>query len=313
MTELTDIKQKSDFIRQQALKLGFSQCGISKVEHLEQEELILKKWLEEGCHAGMSFMENHFEKRLNPALLVEGAKSVISVTYNYYPKKELPQEDNYKISKYAYGPDYHDVIKKMLFELAGIMNELFGDFNYRAFTDSAPVMDKVWASRSGLGWIGKNTCLISRQHGSFFFIGHLIVDFDLSYDNPIGAEYCGTCTRCLDACPTGALTKAGWIDSNKCISYHTIENRDERLPVEMKDQFQNWIFGCDVCQDVCPWNKFKVVHNGTNISAHPDLYSMNKGSWHDLNQERFSEVFRKTAVKRTKFSGLKRNIEFLKE
>ncbi|MBI9033143.1 MAG: tRNA epoxyqueuosine(34) reductase QueG [Bacteroidales bacterium] len=313
MVEHQNGNDKAAFIKQQAIVLGFSQCGISPVEHLAAEESVLKQWLKEDCHAGMKFMENHLEKRVNPSLLVDGAKSVISVTYNYFPEKIIPEEDNYKISKYAYGPDYHDVIKKMLYGLAQIIEQEYGAFNYRAFTDSAPVMDKVWASRSGLGWIGKNTCLISRKYGSFFFIGHLIVDFDLKYDQSIGSEYCGSCSRCIDACPTQAITKAGWLDSNRCISYLTIENRDPDLPNELKEKFQDWIFGCDICQDVCPWNKFKLTHPGADINAHPDVYAMKKADWQELDETRFQELFRKKAVKRTKFVGLKRNIEFLKE
>ena len=302
------MKPETSKIKEFLLQQGFSEVGVSKVEELKDEASFLKDWLDNGYHGEMKYMENHFEKRTNPALLVEGAKSVISVLYEYYPEKLLPEENNYKISKYAYGPDYHDVIKKKLFQAVALIEEVYGAFTYRAFVDSAPVMDKVWAEKSGLGWIGKNTCLINRKLGSFVFIGHLIVDFELDYDHPINAEYCGNCTRCIDACPTKAIIKPGVIDSNLCLSYLTIEYRGEELPEIYSEKAEDWIYGCDICQDVCPWNRFKVNHIGRKIEAHPELYNMNKEKWHEIDPEKFNVYFRKSAVKRTKYSGLSRNI-----
>lgn len=285
-------------------------CGISKAGFLEEEAPRLEKWLNEGRHGQMQYMENHFDKRLNPTLLVDGAKSVISLLLNYYPE-ETQLDNTYKISKYAYGQDYHFVIKSKLKELLHSIQEHIGEVGGRAFVDSAPVLDKAWAAKSGLGWVGKNSNLLSKQVGSFFFIAELIVDIELEYDTPV-TDHCGSCTACLDACPTQAIIEPYVVDGSKCISYFTIELKDN-LPNELKGSFDNWAFGCDVCQDVCPWNRFSKPHREPLFNPHPDLLSMTKKDWEEITEDTFRKVFKNSAVKRTKFDGLKRNINFLKE
>lgn len=258
----------------------------------------------------MQYMENHFDKRLNPTLLVEGAKSVISLLLNYFPSQT--QVDNtYKLSKYAYGQDYHFVIKEKLRELLHSINENIGEVGGRAFVDSAPVLDKAWAAKSGLGWIGKNSNLLSKQVGSFFFIAELIVDIELDYDTPV-TDHCGTCTACIDACPTQAIIAPYVVDGSKCISYFTIELK-ENLPADMKGRFDGWAFGCDTCQDVCPWNRFSKTHREPLFEPHPELLSLSGKDWEELTEDTFRKVFKNSAVKRTKFEGLRRNINFLKE
>ncbi len=285
-------------------------CGISRAGFLEEEAPRLEKWLNEGRHGQMQYMENHFDKRLDPTLLVDGAKSVISLLLNYYPE-ETQVDNTYKISKYAYGQDYHFVIKSKLKELLHSIQEHIGEVGGRAFVDSAPVLDKAWAAKSGLGWIGKNSNLLSKQVGSFFFIAELIVDIELEYDTPV-TDHCGSCTACLDACPTQAIIEPYVVDGSKCISYFTIELKDN-LPNELKGSFDNWAFGCDVCQDVCPWNRFSKPHREPLFNPHPDLLSMTKKDWEEITEDTFRKVFKNSAVKRTKFEGLKRNINFLKE
>lgn len=287
-------------------------CGISKAHFLEEDAPRLEKWLNENRHGKMSYMENHFDKRLDPRLLVDDAKSVISLALNYFPEKSQEDKNAPKISKYAYGNDYHHVIKSKLKELLLFIQEEIGEVNGRAFVDSAPVMDKSWAKKSGLGWIGKNSNLIHNKAGSFFFLAELIVDIELSYDGPI-KDYCGTCTACIDECPTEAIVEPYVVDGSKCISYLTIELKDEILPKEFKGKMDNWMFGCDVCQDVCPWNRFSKPHKEPLFNPHPDLLHLTHNDWQDLTQEVFQELFKKSAVKRTKFSGLKRNISFLQE
>ena len=257
----------------------------------------------------MSYMENHFDKRLDPRLLVDGAKSVISLLLNYYPS-ELQREDSYKISKYAYGQDYHFVIKEKLKELLGAIHDQIGEVSGRAFVDSAPVLDKAWAAKSGLGWIGKNSNLITQKVGSFYFIAELIVDLDLDYDNPT-TDHCGTCTACIDACPTQAIIAPYQVDGSKCISYYTIELKDN-LPEEAKGKLDDWAFGCDVCQDVCPWNRFSKAHNEPLFNPNPDILSFSKKDWEEITEEVFLKVFKNSPIKRTKFEGMKRNINFLK-
>ena len=296
-------------IKAEAERLGFMSCGISKAEFLEKEAPRLEKWLQEGRHGEMGYMENHFDKRLDPTVLVEGSKSVISLLLNYYPK-EKQRDDSYKISKYAYGTDYHFVIKDKLKKLMQFMQEEIGEVGGRAFVDSAPVLDKAWAAKSGLGWIGKNSNLLSKKTGSFFFIAELIVDLELEYDTPV-TDHCGSCTACIDACPTGAIVDPYKVDGSKCISYFTIELKEE-LPNEMKGQFDDWMFGCDVCQDVCPWNRFSKPHEEPLFDPNPDLLSMTRKDWEEITEDVFRKVFKKSAVKRTKFSGLTRNINFLK-
>ncbi|WP_159801040.1 tRNA epoxyqueuosine(34) reductase QueG [Flavobacterium sp. MK4S-17] len=300
----------SQFIKSEAKRLGFLSCGIAKAGFLEEEAPRLEKWLNESRHGKMQYMENHFDKRLDPTLLVDGAKSVISLLLNYYPTHKQVS-DSYKISKYAYGQDYHFVIKSKLKELLYSVNENIGEVNGRAFVDSAPVLDKAWAARSGLGWIGKNSNLLSKQVGSFFFIAELIVDIELEYDLPV-TDHCGSCTACIDACPTQAIVQPYIVDGSKCISYFTIELKDN-LPQELKGSFNDWAFGCDVCQDVCPWNRFSKPHSEPLFSPNPDLLSMTKKDWEEITGDTFSKVFKNSAVKRTKFEGLKRNINFLKE
>ena len=300
-------KNLSELIKLYSLELGFSFCGISKAAYLNDEAKNLKSWLNNDFHAGMKYMENHFEKRLDPRLLVENAKSVITVLLNYYPGKEIPTENNFKISKYAYGKDYHFVVKeKLKLFLEKIISQT-GKINARTFVDSAPVMDKVWAEKSGLGWIGKNTCLINKNFGSFFFIGNIILDVELEYDKAT-TDHCGNCTTCIDACPTSALSSAYKLDANKCISYLTIENKGE-LPENLKDKFNDWIFGCDICQDVCPWNKKAKKHNIPEFEPLEELINMTKEKWQNLTKEEFNKLFKNSSVKRTKYSGLKRNIE----
>lgn len=284
-------------------------CGISKADFLEDEAPRLENWLKNNRHGQMSYMENHFDKRLDPRLLVDGAKSVISLLLNYYPS-ELQREDSYKISKYAYGQDYHFVIKEKLKELLDAIQDQIGEVSGRAFVDSAPVLDKAWAAKSGLGWIGKNSNLITQKVGSFYFIAELIVDLDLDYDNPT-TDHCGTCTACIDACPTQAIIAPYQVDGSKCISYYTIELK-ENLPEDAKGKLDDWAFGCDVCQDVCPWNRFSKAHNEPLFNPNPDILSFSKKDWEEITEEVFLKVFKNSPIKRTKFEGIKRNINFLK-
>lgn len=298
-------------IKEEAKRLGFLSCGISKAEFLEKEAPRLEKWLHQNRNGQMGYMENHFDKRLDPTKLVEGSKSVVSLLLNYYPLEKQKDRDAPKISKYAYGTDYHFVIKDKLKQLLDFINEEIGEVHGRAFVDSAPVMDKAWAAKSGLGWIGKNSNLLTQKVGSFYFIAELILDLDLEYDTPV-TDHCGTCTACIDACPTQAIVEPHVVDGSKCISYFTIELKEE-IPDSYKGQFDNWMFGCDVCQDVCPWNRFSKSHNEPLFDPKPDLLQMTKKDWEEITQEVFSKVFQKSAVKRTKFSGLTRNIRFLKD
>ncbi|GAA4276934.1 tRNA epoxyqueuosine(34) reductase QueG [Aquimarina mytili] len=301
----------TQLIKTEAKRLGFLSCGVSKAEFLEQEAPRLEKWLNQNMHGEMRYMENHFDKRLDPTKLVEGSKSVISVLLNYFPSAKQSDPDAPKISKYAYGTDYHFVIKDKLKQLLQYIHQEIGDVHGRAFVDSAPVLDKAWAAKSGLGWIGKNSNLLTQQVGSFYFIAELIVDLDLEYDTPV-TDHCGTCTACIDACPTQAIVDPYVVDGSKCISYFTIELKEE-IPSSYKDKFDNWMFGCDICQDVCPWNRFSKPHNEPLFNPKPELLEMTKKDWEEITQEVFSKVFQKSAVKRTKFSGLRRNIEFLKQ
>jgi epoxyqueuosine reductase len=284
-------------------------CGISKAGFLEKEAPRLEKWLKNNSQGQMSYMENHFDKRLDPTLLVDGAKSVVSLLLNYYPS-ELQREDSYKISKYAYGQDYHFVIKEKLNELLFSIQEHIGAVSGRAFVDSAPVLDKAWAAKSGLGWVGKNSNLITQKVGSFYFIAELIIDLELEYDFAT-TDHCGSCTACLDACPTQAIIAPYQVDGSKCISYYTIELKDH-LPEEMKGKLDDWAFGCDVCQDVCPWNRFSKAHNEPLFQANPELLSFSKQDWEEITADTFQKVFKDSPLKRTKWEGLKRNINFLK-
>ena len=305
-----NIQNNTKLIKDKANELGFISCGISKAEFLEEEAPRLEKWLNQNLNGKMAYMERNFDKRLDPRLLVPDSKSVISLLFNYYTNKK--QEDNQapKISTYAFGEDYHFVIKRKLKELMNYIKIKIGDVGGRVFVDSAPIMEKAWASKSGLGWIGKNTNLISKKTGSFFFIAEVIVDLELEYDSPT-TDHCGSCTKCIDACPTEALIAPYQIDGSKCISYLTIELKDQ-IPNEFKDKMDNWAFGCDVCQTVCPWNRFANEHEEESFTPKEELLKMTKNEWNEITEEVFDKVFKNSAIKRTKFGGLKRNIKFLK-
>ncbi|QAA81980.1 tRNA epoxyqueuosine(34) reductase QueG [Aequorivita sp. H23M31] len=300
----------TDLIKAEAKRLGFLSCGISKAGFLEEEAPRLESYLKANMNGEMAYLENHFDKRLDPTILVPDSKSVISLLYNYFPA-ETQREDTYKISKYAYGTDYHFVIKDKLKLLMDFISEEIGDVGGRAFVDSAPVLDKAWASKSGLGWIGKHSLLLTKQRGSFYFVSELILDLELEYDSPV-TDHCGSCTACIDACPTGAIVAERVVDGSKCISYFTIELKNQ-IPESEKGKFENWMFGCDICQDVCPWNRFSQTHNEPLFNPHPDLLNMDRSDWEEITEEVFKSVFKKSAVKRTKFSGLQRNIQFLKD
>ena len=300
----------TQLIKAESKRLGFLSCGISKAGFLEEEAPRLENWLNQNMNGQMSYMEKHFDKRLDPTLLVDGAKSVISLLLNYYPS-ELQNQESYKISKYAYGQDYHYVIKEKLKELLFFIQTEIGEVSGRAFVDSAPVLDKSWAAKSGLGWMGKNTNLITQKMGSFYFIAELIVDLDLEYDTPT-TDHCGTCTACIDACPTEAIVAPYVVDGSKCISYFTIELKDN-LPQEMKGKFDDWMFGCDVCQDVCPWNRFSKSHNEPLFQTTPEILSYSKSDWEEITNDTFERVFKNSAIQRAKFEGVLRNINFLKE
>lgn len=300
--------KNTTLIKDEAIRLGFMSCGISKAQFLEAEAPRLENWLNQNMHGEMQYMEHHFDKRLDPTKLVPDSKSVISLLLNYFPSEEQ-NKDSFKISKYAYGTDYHFVIKDKLKALLYFISETIGDVHGRAFVDSAPVLDKAWAAKSGLGWMGKHSNLLTKQLGSFYFIAELIVDLELDYDMPV-TDHCGSCTACIDACPTQAIVAPYVVDGSKCISYFTIELKNE-IPSSVQGQFDDWMFGCDVCQDVCPWNRFSSSHKEPLFNPNPELLSMSKQEWLEITEEVFQSIFQKSAVKRTKFSGLKRNIDFL--
>ena len=300
---------RSKMVKEIGLSVGFDFVGISKAGELTAEAHRLENWLNKNYHGDMAYMANNFEKRINPTVLVPGAKSVISFMLNYYPEKK--QENlNYKVSKYAYGDDYHEVIKSMLADFYQKLTQTFGQIEGRYFVDSAPVMDKAWAKKSGLGWMGKNTNIISPKSGSFFFLAEFISDLELTPDGPI-KDYCGTCTRCVDACPTGAIVEPYVVDGSKCISYFTIELKNE-IPNSMKGHFDNWVFGCDICQDVCPWNRFSTPHNMQEFEINPQIQNMNQDEWESITEEGFKVIFKHSPIKRTKYQGLKRNLNFIK-
>ena len=303
-------KNYSDFIKNKSIELGFISCGISKSGFLENEIGRFESWLKNNYHGQMSYMERNFDKRMDTRKLVDGSKSVISLLFNYYPSKEI-NNNSFKISKYAYGNDYHFIIKDKLKTLLSSMRNEIGEIDGRVFVDSAPIMEKAWAKKSGLGWIGKNTNLISKKTGSFFFIAEIIVDLELEYDNEV-TDHCGSCTACLDACPTDALYEPYKIDASKCISYFTIELKDQ-FPNDLKKDFNDWIFGCDICQDVCPWNKFSIPNKEPLLNPKNEINQYSKKDWLELTDEVFKVVFKETPLERTKFKGLKRNIKYANE
>ncbi len=300
----------TSLIKQYAQQLGFEHCGIAKAAFLNDDARRLENWLNKGFNGKMQYMENYFDLRVNPSKLVPGAKSVITLLLNYYPA-QLQHADAPKISKYAYGQDYHDVIRDKLKQLLQNIKTNIGDINGRGFVDSAPVLERAWAAKSGLGWVGKNGNLINKQSGSFFFIATLIIDLELEYDHPIAKDYCGSCTRCIDACPTDAITSDKVIDGSKCISYFTIELKDALLPENMKGQFDNWMFGCDTCQDVCPWNRFSKANKEVQFTPVQEILDFSTADWEALTEEQFKIAFKDSAIKRTKYSGIKRNLNFI--
>ena len=297
----------TEIIKKKAVDLGFSSCGISQARFLKEEEKKFEDWLNHGYHGSMDYLNKNFDKRLDPRKLVHGSKSVISLTYNYYPPKKLVGKNNFIISKYAYGKDYHKILKKKLRKLFFFMKENIGNIEGRVFVDSAPVHERAWAKLSGLGWIGKNSLLINKNMGSYFFIAEIISDLDLEYDSPV-SDMCGKCTRCIDACPTDAITKAQVIDAQKCISYLTIENK-KKIPKELQKNMNGYIFGCDICQEVCPWNKFSTPHNEESFLPNKEIKKYRKKDWIELTEETFNIIFKGSAIKRTKYKGLKRNIK----
>jgi len=308
------MKRKAEItflIKAEAKKLGFQDCGIAPAGFLDRDAAHLTGWLNNNMHAGMNYMEGHFDERTNPAKLVPGAKSVISVILNYYLPEVKNDKKNPKISKYAYGHDYHKVVKEKLKKLLNIIREFEKTVTGRFFVDSAPVLERAWAARSGLGWIGKNSNLINRKYGSFIFIGELIINIDLEYDNP-AKDYCANCTKCIDACPTGAIVADRVIDANRCISYQTIENKGE-IDNNLKGKMGNWVFGCDICQDICPWNKGITPASEPDFIPRKEILEMTSENWNKLDEKRYNKLFSGTALKRTGFSGLKRNIAFLDE
>ncbi|MEO1518939.1 MAG: tRNA epoxyqueuosine(34) reductase QueG [Bacteroidota bacterium] len=307
-----DYTHRSQLIKNKAYDLGFEFVGIARAEQMEEEARRLEAWLSKGMHGKMAYMGNHFEKRVDPTKLVPGAKSVVSLMFNYYPEEEQSDPEAPKLARYAYGEDYHFVLKGKLRELMEYIRLEIGEVDGRCFVDSAPVMERDWARRAGVGWVGKNTLLIHPRRGSYFFLAELIIDLELSYDGPM-KDYCGRCRRCIDACPTEAISPEGYIvDGSKCISYFTIELK-EAIPEDFRGKFDNWMFGCDICQEVCPWNRFSKPHSESAFDPHPDLLDMERRDWEELTEEVFRKVFKKSAVKRTKFKGLTRNIQFLDE
>jgi epoxyqueuosine reductase len=299
----------TDHIKQLALQHGFDYCGIAKAQPLDEDARRLESWLKQGMQGSMKYMENYFDLRVDPTKLVPGAKSVITLLKNYFPSQQLGGD--YKISKYAYGKDYHYVIKDHLRHMIADMQEKIGQFEGRGFVDSAPVLERSWAQKSGLGWIGRNGNLINKQSGSFFFIATLITDLELVYDDPFAKDFCGSCRRCIEACPTEAIQENKVVNGSKCISYFTIELKDEIIPDEMKGKFQNWMFGCDVCQDVCPWNRFSRPHSEEHFTPIPEMLNLSTKQWEELSEEAFRKIFKNSPLSRSKYKGIRRNLSFL--
>jgi len=306
---MTPTEKNTAFIKQAAAALGFDHCGIARAVQLDEDARRLEQWLHKGIHGTMRYMENYFDKRIDPRKLVDNAQSVITLLLNYYPA-EQQRPDAPKVAKYAYGQDYHEVIRSKLNTLLLQIKENIGEVNGRGFVDSAPVLERSWAQRSGLGWIGKNGNLIHKQAGSFFFIATLITDLPLEYDSPVG-DYCGSCTRCLDACPTGALVQPGMVDGSRCISYYTIELKEMLIPENVQGKFEQWMFGCDICQDVCPWNRFAKPHSTVEFTPVAAILNFSTRDWEELTEDAFKEIFRHSPLKRSKFSGIQRNLKFI--
>lgn len=306
------LEKHTAFIKKTAAALGFEHCGIAQAQKLDEDAARLEKWLTKEMHGSMKYMENYFDMRIDPALLVPGAKSVITILKNYYPSQ---QQNNAapKISKYAFGKDYHEVIRSKLNELIQLIKENIGEINGRGFVDSAPVLERTWANKSGLGWVGKNGNLINKQSGSFYFIATLITDLELVYDDAFAKDYCGTCTRCIDACPTDAILPEKVVDGSKCISYFTIELKEMLIPNEMKGKFDNWMFGCDTCQDVCPWNRFSKPGKEINFSPIPEILNLSTKEWENMPEVSFKKIFRDSPLSRAKYKGIQRNLKFIKK
>jgi len=309
---MSSFQQNTFQLKAFARNLGFDHCGIARVQRLDDDARRLEQWLQKGMQGKMQYMENHFDLRIDPAKLVPGAKSVITLLLNYYPS-ENQKEGAPRFSKYAYGKDYHEVIRNKLNALLGLIREHIGDVHGRGFVDSAPVLERSWAQRSGLGWIGKNGNMITKHSGSFFFIATLIMDLELVYDDPFAKDFCGSCTRCIDHCPTDAILPGKVVDGSKCISYFTIELKDELLPAGMTGQFDDWVFGCDTCQDVCPWNRFSKPTQEPAFSPLPEILNFTTQEWESITETSFKRIFSHSAVKRTKFNGLQRNLKFIRE
>ncbi|MBC7948179.1 MAG: tRNA epoxyqueuosine(34) reductase QueG [Chitinophagaceae bacterium] len=305
------IQQHTYQVKQMASRLGFDYCGVARAERLDEDAERLQQWLNRGMHGSMKYMENHFDLRVDPTRLVPGAKSVITILKNYFPS-EQQQPDSPKIAKYAYGHDYHDVIRARMKEFLQNIQDEIGEVHGRGFVDSAPVLERSWAQRSGLGWVGKNGNLLNRTGGSFFFIATLITDLELVYDDPFSRDLCGTCTRCIDSCPTNAILPGKVVNGSQCISYFTIELKDMLLPTEMKDKFNDWAFGCDICQDVCPWNRFSKPHEELEFTPLPEVLNLSTREWEAMSEDVFKKIFRNSAISRTKFKGMQRNLKFLK-
>ncbi|WP_339701610.1 tRNA epoxyqueuosine(34) reductase QueG [Algoriphagus aquimarinus] len=308
---MTPAEKNASIIKSTAKRLGFDFCGVAKAGFLEEEAPKLEDWLNRNYNGEMGYLANHFDKRLDPTKLLEGAKTVVSLIYNYYPEQKLPETSNsIKLAKYAYGEDYHLVIRDKLNQFLEILRDEIGEIDGRGFVDSAPVMERQWAQKAGLGWLGKNSLLLNREMGSFFFLSELIIDLEVAPDTPLAKDYCGTCTACIDACPTDAIVDNGVIDGSRCISYLTIELKDA-IPNEFKGKMENWAFGCDICQDVCPWNRFSKPNQEPRFQPNDELRELSKSDWQEITEETFRKVFKKSAVKRTKLAGLKRNVDFL--
>jgi epoxyqueuosine reductase len=309
---VSSLQQHTLLVKQIASRLGFDHCGIARAQRLDEDASRLNKWLSQGMHGGMQYMANHFELRVDPTRLVPGARSVITLLKNYFPG-QAQQKDAAGISKYAYGKDYHEVIREKMKEFLFAIQQEVGEVHGRGFVDSAPVLERSWAQRSGLGWIGKNGNLLTQSAGSFFFIATLITDLELLYDDPFAKDLCGTCTRCIDACPTGAILPGKVVNGSKCISYYTIELKEELIPSDENGKFANWAFGCDTCQDVCPWNRFSKPHNEPEFTPIPEVLNLTTSEWEDMSEETFKKLFRHSPISRTKWKGMQRNIKFLKK